>query len=40
MLPPTLTYELQLTGEGTEPSDKRRPVPSPCTGWHDLTPPF
>jgi hypothetical protein len=40
MLPPTLAYELQLIGEGTKPSNRRRPIPSHCTGQCDLIPPF
>jgi hypothetical protein len=32
MLPSTLAYELYLTGEGTGPSDRCRPVPSHSIG--------
>jgi hypothetical protein len=39
-LPPTPTYKLWLTGEGTEPSDRRCPVPSLYAGRHGHNPPF
>jgi hypothetical protein len=34
------TYELWLTGEDTEPSDRYHPILSHCVGWYGLKPPF
>jgi hypothetical protein len=36
MLPPALAYELWLTGEAAEPSDRHSPVLSHCIGWCSL----
>jgi hypothetical protein len=36
MLPPALAYELWLTGEGAEPSDRHSPVLSHYIGWCSL----
>jgi hypothetical protein len=40
VLPPIAAYELWLGSRGTEPSDRRYPIPSHCIGRHGFRPPF
>jgi hypothetical protein len=40
MLTPASAYELWLTGEGTDPSDRRHPAPSHYIGQRNFRLPF